>query len=618
MTYRLLVVCVLLMGCGRVVDEDGDGYFDCSLSRGGWGHGLERECANKSETSRNAALAFDPDVHDCDDSDPEIHPKAVDPPGDGVDQNCDGISSLRLVETDTDTDADVDADTDVDTDADSDTDSDADSDADTALVTMTGDTARSIDSASTGHTGVVIVPATATTGHTGVINPIGETGVDADTGYPNVTVTGQTGHTGGLSNSLTGSTGTTGETGESGGVVISTATTGSTGVTAETGVPSVVYTADTGATSTAATGLVEATGTSGDTGAVVLLQTGVTGLTGHTGYMLATATTADTGSTGAVAATAHTGAELMGETGESGLVILPTATTGQTGVTGHTGVPSVVYTADTGVTSTAATGLVAATGVTGETGVVVLPPTGTSGLTGYTGYAVATATTADTGSTGAVDVTAHTGVLSTAVTGVTGSTGTTGTTGDTGVDAGAFDDDGDGFCEGSVCDDGASPGDCDDDVAGVHPGIQEVFLDGIDNDCNPATTDTAPICGSGFSQSSGAFTAPVGATVVRVFGQRIPNAGTEDQILWSEWTTGSPAMMTVTVVGKVATFTHASCVSVDAVWQVRVEYLDEFGATRYDCEAGAFTGTWIASSDGNPESVIPIFDIGTSQWRATW
>ncbi len=66
-----------------------------------------------------------------------------------------------------------------------------------------------------------------------------------------------------------------------------------------------------------------------------------------------------------------------------------------------------------------------------------------------------------------------------------------------------FDLDGDGFF------DGANPGcaatypasslDCDDGDASVHPGAAELPCDGIDNDCDAATTDADDLDGDGFT-----------------------------------------------------------------------------------------------------------------------
>ncbi|MCO4743666.1 MAG: hypothetical protein KC912_02685 [Proteobacteria bacterium] len=47
-----------------------------------------------------------------------------------------------------------------------------------------------------------------------------------------------------------------------------------------------------------------------------------------------------------------------------------------------------------------------------------------------------------------------------------------------------YDDDGDGFCEGPACADGTTPGDCNDGLSTVSPGITEQDGNGIDDDCD--------------------------------------------------------------------------------------------------------------------------------------
>lgn len=49
---------------------------------------------------------------------------------------------------------------------------------------------------------------------------------------------------------------------------------------------------------------------------------------------------------------------------------------------------------------------------------------------------------------------------------------------------GASDDDGDGYCEGTVCADGSQPGDCDDADASISPSATEVCDNGIDDNCD--------------------------------------------------------------------------------------------------------------------------------------
>ncbi len=60
----------------------------------------------------------------------------------------------------------------------------------------------------------------------------------------------------------------------------------------------------------------------------------------------------------------------------------------------------------------------------------------------------------------------------------------------------AYDDDGDGYCEGpDPCTDGTTPGDCDDDDEDFSPEATEACHDQVDNDCDGAMDDADTDCG---------------------------------------------------------------------------------------------------------------------------
>jgi hypothetical protein len=66
------------------------------------------------------------------------------------------------------------------------------------------------------------------------------------------------------------------------------------------------------------------------------------------------------------------------------------------------------------------------------------------------------------------------------------------------------DDDGDGYCEAAVCNDGSLTGDCDDANAAISPAAIEV-LDGLDNDCDGVIDElgTEDLDGDGFTPTEG-------------------------------------------------------------------------------------------------------------------
>ncbi|MCO4770059.1 MAG: lamin tail domain-containing protein [Deltaproteobacteria bacterium] len=64
-----------------------------------------------------------------------------------------------------------------------------------------------------------------------------------------------------------------------------------------------------------------------------------------------------------------------------------------------------------------------------------------------------------------------------------------------------YDDDGDGYCEGTAplgCTDGSTPGDCVDADATIAPGVIELVCDGIDDDCDGLADDAPDDDADGF------------------------------------------------------------------------------------------------------------------------
>ena len=120
--YQLLIAVVGLTGCpppepypvvdtgdsgaAIPVDEDEDGFTvadgDCDDSNPTVYPGAEEICDGLDSDCDGLLPVDDPDTdqdddgfsgcaHDCDDYNYMIHPAAVEIPGDGIDQDCDGV-----------------------------------------------------------------------------------------------------------------------------------------------------------------------------------------------------------------------------------------------------------------------------------------------------------------------------------------------------------------------------------------------------------------------------------------------------------------------------------------------------------------------------------------------
>ncbi|MEZ4239084.1 MAG: putative metal-binding motif-containing protein [Myxococcota bacterium] len=84
-------------------DDDCDGFVDETTA---WVHDADGDGFGADEPAQIScvpagvrAVAADPARVDCDDTDPDVHPGAVDPPGDGRDQDCDGTDGTTPGDT---------------------------------------------------------------------------------------------------------------------------------------------------------------------------------------------------------------------------------------------------------------------------------------------------------------------------------------------------------------------------------------------------------------------------------------------------------------------------------------------------------------------------------------
>lgn len=93
----LLVFALLSCGCSKGnIDRDGDGFIDCELAERAWPRWeVPSECFDNRDIEQDTSLGaeqvnrFNPEVHDCSDSDPDVHPGAIEI-CDGFDNDCNG------------------------------------------------------------------------------------------------------------------------------------------------------------------------------------------------------------------------------------------------------------------------------------------------------------------------------------------------------------------------------------------------------------------------------------------------------------------------------------------------------------------------------------------------
>jgi hypothetical protein len=97
---KSLALALALIGCAhaglRVVWNNGDGAV--RLDRDGDGFAGPWECMPEYPSCSAPELNKRPEKLanlDCNDRDASIHPGATDIPGDGIDQNCDGVDGIR-------------------------------------------------------------------------------------------------------------------------------------------------------------------------------------------------------------------------------------------------------------------------------------------------------------------------------------------------------------------------------------------------------------------------------------------------------------------------------------------------------------------------------------------
>jgi hypothetical protein len=73
------------------IDQDCDGLEECYIDSDQDDHGNANGHFQNSTPTDCSALGVSVLADDCDDTNPTVYPGAVDPPGDGIDQNCDAL-----------------------------------------------------------------------------------------------------------------------------------------------------------------------------------------------------------------------------------------------------------------------------------------------------------------------------------------------------------------------------------------------------------------------------------------------------------------------------------------------------------------------------------------------
>jgi hypothetical protein len=129
--------------------------------------------------------------------------------------------------------------------------------------------------------------------------------------------------------------------------------------------------------------------------------------------------------------------------------------------------------------------------------------------------------------------------------------------------------------------------DCDDINAAVNPGVAEVAYDEIDNDCDVSNDDD---CAVGQSRME-AYTIDFGAIVATNVSAAIQSYNAAGDQTYGGLLVGDMTPIvngvdgfTLTTVGSITTITDSWCIDDTVIPYITVQYLDEFGVQRSQCE----------------------------------
>lgn len=147
-------------------------------------------------------------------------------------------------------------------------------------------------------------------------------------------------------------------------------------------------------------------------------------------------------------------------------------------------------------------------------------------------------------------------------------------------------------------------GDCNDALATESPGLVEITGNGIDDDCDPLTSDIAlGTCAAGEDMVTVMWTAPslsVSSLTISGMSEAGYNYFTPNYYT-ANMSTGSPIGMTVTSTATTITAAYGFCTPTGSRWELSASYLDSIGTRQYSCVGAApFTenGTFTVTVDG--------------------